>query len=179
MEIQLIGCPLDPDEREAFIVRKIESCMKDHEGLAFRDPMDGLLAGLPAFQGKSKTIGIEPWLLPAPPNEMLFMLTVENFVTFIDSDGCLEYANKVKEAVRSSIPKTPVLVGVDHSLSGGAIKALAEEHGGENIRLIGLTHLSISGSDRVGVTIVREMPGNSRCADDRSNRVLTTGISRT
>jgi arginase family enzyme len=61
---------------------------------------------------------------------------VENFVTFIDSDGCLEYANKVKDAVRSSLPKVPVLVGVDHSLSGGTIKALAEEHGGENIRLI-------------------------------------------
>ena len=57
-------------------------------------------------------------------------------MTFIDSNGCLEYANKVKDSVRSSLPAAPLLVGVDHSLTGGAIEALAEEHGGENIRLI-------------------------------------------
>jgi arginase family enzyme len=136
MAFHTIGAPLDPDEREAFIVRKIDSCMKGYPGMAFKDPLDGMLKELPGLKGKRSAIEIEPWVLPAPPREMLFMLTVENFVTFIDSDGCLEYANKVKDAVRSSLPATPLLMGVDHSLSGGAIKAIAEEHGGENMRLI-------------------------------------------
>lgn len=136
MPFRTISAPLDPDEREAFIRRKIDACMRGYAGMAFRDPLDGMLNELPALKADRITIDIEPWMLPAPPKEMLFMLTVENFVTFIDSDGCLEYADKVKEAVQSILPATPLLVGVDHSLSGGAIRALAEEHGGENIRLI-------------------------------------------
>lgn len=136
MNFTMIGAPLDPDEREALIVRKIEACMGGYAGMAFRDPAEGMLKAMPRLEGGRKSVEVEEWLLPAPPKEMIFMLTVENFVTFIDSDGCLEYAGKVKDAVRSSLPDAPLLVGVDHSLSGGAIKALAEEHGGENIRLI-------------------------------------------
>lgn len=136
MAFHTIGAPLDPDEREAFIMRKIESCMRGYAGMAFKDPLDGMLKELPELKVKRRDIDIEPWALSAPPKEMLFMLTVENFVTFIDSDGCLEYADKVKGAVRSALPAVPLLVGVDHSLSGGAIKAVAEEYGGENIRLI-------------------------------------------
>lgn len=132
----IISAPLDPDEREAYIARKIEACMGGYRGVEFRDPVDGMVAELPGLGGERKDIAIEPWLVPAPPREMLFMLTVENFVTFIDSDGCLEYATKVKDAVRSYLPRVPLLLGVDHSLSGGAIRAVAEEHGGENIRLI-------------------------------------------
>jgi arginase family enzyme len=136
MKFHAIGAPLDPDERETFIARKIDSCISGYSGIAYRDPLRGMLKALPELEREMCEIDIEPWILPTPPEEMLFMLTVENFVTFIDSDGCLEYANKVKDAVRSSLPDVPLLVGVDHSLSGGAIKALAEEHGGENMRLI-------------------------------------------
>ncbi len=136
MDFHIIGAPLDPDEREAFIARKIEACMKGYPGIAFKDPVDGMLKELSVLKCGRSSIEVESWILPTPPREMLFMLTVENFVTFIDSDGCLEYANRLKETVRSHLPATPLTVGVDHSLSGGAIKAVAEEHGGENIRLI-------------------------------------------
>jgi len=133
---ELISCPLDPDERESSIVKKINSCMNSYSNVAFQDPAEGLRAELPTIKGRKKSIDIESWLLPTPPRDMIFMLTVENFVTFIDSNGCREYANKVRDAVKSSLPDTPIVVGVDHSLSGGAIESLAKEQGGENMRLV-------------------------------------------
>jgi len=61
---------------------------------------------------------------------------VGNFVSFIDSNGCLEYADQIKKLVKAGLPAIPVIFGVDHSLTGGAIRAAAEEHGGENLRLV-------------------------------------------
>jgi len=67
---------------------------------------------------------------------MQFMLTVENFVSFVDSNGYLEYADQLMGLVGSRFPETPVIFGVDHSLTGGAVRAAAGEYGGENLRLV-------------------------------------------
>ncbi len=143
MKPKLLNGLLDPDEREAYILRKIEGARAGYPGVPFRDPLEGVLASLPAAPDRSPAaipvlrVGVEPWLTPTPPPEMLFMLTVENFVTFIDSDGCLEYAGALRDRVKGDvIPDLPVMVGVDHSLSGGSIEALADEYGGENLRLV-------------------------------------------
>ncbi|MCX8181805.1 MAG: arginase family protein [Candidatus Methanomethyliaceae archaeon] len=136
MNFKILNGPLDPDEREAYIQRKIIACENGYRGVPFKDPVLGMISELklPIEHIKNQ---VEPWLTPTPPLDMLFMLTVENFVTFIDTNGCLDYANQLSKKVKSDVlPDMPVLFGVDHSLSGGVISALCEEHGGENLRLI-------------------------------------------
>jgi arginase family enzyme len=136
MGFTILNGPLDPDEREAYIVRKIEACREGYTKVPFRDPAEGMVREL-QIKGEVERIEAEPWLTPTPPPEMLFMLTVENFVTFVDSNGCLDYSNAMKERIRSGVlPEVPVIFGVDHSLSGGAIEAVADEYGGENLRLV-------------------------------------------
>lgn len=136
MDLFFISGPLDPDERESSVLRKIEMLEKGYEGILFKDPYDGMARELGKIPGPESRLDVEPWLLPAPPKSMSFMLTVENFVAFIDSNGCLEYAKKVGGLVEGGLPSVPVMVGVDHSLTGGALEALSRELGGESIRLI-------------------------------------------
>ncbi|MGQ9759599.1 MAG: arginase family protein [Candidatus Methanomethylicaceae archaeon] len=136
MNYKILNGPLDPDEREAYIKRKISACEDNYREIPFKDPVMGIVSEL-NFPVDYINNHIEGWLTPTPPPEMLFMVTVENFVTFIDSNGCLEYADIMTENVRNLVlPDIPVLLGVDHSLAGGAIRALCKEYGGENIRLI-------------------------------------------
>jgi len=135
MGFKILNGLLDPDEREAYIVRKIDACKQGYPKVPFRDPAQGMVRELQL--GEVFKAEVEPWLTPTPPPEMLFMLTVENFVTFMDSNGCLDYSNAMKEQVRNGVlPEVPVIFGVDHSLSGGAIEAIADEYGGENLRLV-------------------------------------------
>ncbi|MEM4216691.1 MAG: arginase family protein [Candidatus Methanomethylicaceae archaeon] len=136
MNFKILNGPLDPDEREAYIQRKILACENGYSGIPFKDPVCGMLSelNLPINYIKNQ---VEPWLTPTPPFDMLFMLTVENFVTFIDANGCLDYAKEINKKVKSDVlPDMPVLFGVDHSLSGGVVNALCDEYGGENLRLI-------------------------------------------
>lgn len=136
MDLCFINGPLDPDERVASVSRKLEMIGKSYQGLLYKDPYDGMARELDFVRHKELKLEVEPWLLPAPPASMSFMLTVENFVAFIDSNGCLEYARSLGKLVGSSLPSVPAIFGVDHSLSGGAIEAIADEFGGESLRLI-------------------------------------------
>ncbi|MEJ5293195.1 MAG: arginase family protein [Candidatus Methanosuratincola sp.] len=138
MDLCFINGPLDPDERESSVSRKLEMIRKSYSGLLYRDPYDGIARelGCKSKIEKELKLEVEPWLLPAPPASMSFMLTVENFVAFIDSNGCLEYARKVGRLVEDGLPAVPVMFGVDHSLTGGAIEALSKEIGGESMRVI-------------------------------------------
>ncbi len=136
MDLFFFNGPLDPDERESSILRKIEMVEKGYPGIIFKDPYDGVASELGKIPGSESRLDVEPWLLPAPPKSMSFMLTVENFVAFIDSNGCLDYARKVRELVEDALPRIPVMLGVDHSLTGGSVEALSSEFGGESLRLI-------------------------------------------
>jgi len=126
---------LDPDEREAIVNRKLEGMKNGYSSIPFNDPLDGFMSALKTSYD-ARRIDMEGWLTPTPPKALQFMTTVENYVSFIDSNGCLEYANKVRDVIAAESGYIPLLVGVDHSLTGGAVEALAKEHGGENMRLI-------------------------------------------
>lgn len=136
MNFKFLNGLLDPDERISYINRKIEACKENYRNVPFKDPAIGILNQLGKHFNLIKN-DVELWLTPTPPPEMIFMVTVENIVTFIDSNGCKDYADQLMENVyKNVIPEVPILIGVDHSLSGGAIRALCKEYGHENIRLI-------------------------------------------
>ncbi|MGC1402581.1 MAG: arginase family protein, partial [Thermodesulfobacteriota bacterium] len=72
-----------------------------------------------------------------PPPSEREKVTLDQFVQFIDANGCLEYAEKVGTFVGEEIlPEIPCLLGVDHSLSGGVFKKLSEYYGPDYITLV-------------------------------------------
>jgi arginase family enzyme len=141
--VVLFGCSLDPDEREQSIQRKLRYASSGVGRNEYSDPYDVIskligLTGCAAtfFKGIGK-IDVETWLTPFPlPSDLRFM-TVENFVKFIDSGGCYEYVTRVHSFTKEAIlPNIPFLIGVDHSLTGGVLKALSENYGREKILAI-------------------------------------------
>lgn len=133
-----ISCPLDPDEREHVINFKIDSALRGYANLKFREPYDALaqILQLEGLNLKASKIEVEPWLLPAPDLDYIDMLTVENVVAFIDSNGCLEYAETIYRHLKEKEVEFVSMIGVDHSLSGGAVRYLSEKYGAENLALI-------------------------------------------
>ena len=141
--IVLFGCSLDPDEREQSIHRKRRYIISGSKRNEYLDPYDvisqltGIVGEIMPFLRKIGKIDVETWLRPFPLHSDLPFMTVENFVKFIDSGGCYEYVNRICAFVKETIlPDIPFLIGVDHSLTGGVLKALAEEYGQENILVI-------------------------------------------
>lgn len=134
--IKVFGLNLDPDEREESIVNKFSNSNYDGP-----DPYEIVSRKLKDSNEikytKMGKIEVEPWLVAKPEKEDLFMLGVDNLVSFIDADGCREYANKVKEFINDKIlPDVPLMIGVDHSGTGGCIEALAEKYGKDNLSVV-------------------------------------------
>jgi arginase family enzyme len=135
MTFKFFRAPLDPDEREQRLMIKVAECKRGYPSVLFRDPYNGVLSALKEkrFAKSFMEVGgleVEPWLLPAPEPKYVPLLTVECMVAFIDSDGCRDYALKVEEFVSQRVlPGVPVMIGVDHSLTGGCVRSLAHEYG--------------------------------------------------
>jgi arginase family enzyme len=135
MTFKFFRAPLDPDEREQRLRIKVAECRQGYPNVLFKDPYDGVLRALKenCFMRNFMDIGgleVEPWLLPAPEPKYIPLLTVECMVAFIDSDGCRDYALQAEDFINKRVlPGLPVMIGVDHSLSGGCVRSLAREYG--------------------------------------------------
>ncbi len=126
--IHFLSCTLDPDEREPRIEKKRKAILNPGL-LEWSDPS----VEIEKRTGKQfNRIDVESWLRPLPEPSDLPLMSVENFVVFIDSGGCLEYAELVEETCRD-VESLPVLIGVDHSLSGGVLRAVSERMDGEKL----------------------------------------------
>jgi len=80
---------------------------------------------------------VDSWLTPTPSIRDLPLVNPENYSIFIHGDGCHEYANLVTRFVDSRVfPGKPVMVAVDHSMTGGVLKTLAEKLGPENLAVL-------------------------------------------
>jgi arginase family enzyme len=138
-KIVFFGCPLDCDEREEAVQEKLQ-VMEDMVPVA--DPYEGILALIrrdvdPRLWQETAPIEIPSWLSPFPSPADRNRITVETFVSFLDQNGCLTYADLVGNHIAENVfPHIPCLIGVDHSLTGGAYKKLAELYAPEEISLI-------------------------------------------
>ncbi|MHA1312136.1 MAG: arginase family protein [Candidatus Helarchaeota archaeon] len=80
---------------------------------------------------------VESWLQSKPEVEDLIFMMPEEFRTFLDTNGCMEYTLELEKFIEEKIfPDFPVMVGVDHSLTGGVLKALSKKYGADNITVI-------------------------------------------
>ncbi|MCX8181933.1 MAG: arginase family protein [Candidatus Methanomethyliaceae archaeon] len=120
------GALFDPDEGRDSIQRKIEEVIK---GIRPANPYRAVLCSEEVVGLNIRDCGevpIESWLSIYPVQDDLFMLTSANFGIFLDSDGCREYKEKVREYARGL--ERPLMIGGDHSLTGGVVEALIDKY---------------------------------------------------
>jgi arginase family enzyme len=139
----LFGVPLDPWEgldrlqlKQAYLRSNYDQKLP-----CFPDPYVALnwyLSDLflkPVFR-KLGRIQVESWLKPIPNPEDLPLVTPLNYTVFIDSNGLKDYKKKVKNFMEKKVKGIPIMVGVDHSSTGGVVEALTEKFSSENLSLI-------------------------------------------
>jgi len=130
---------MDCDEKYDSIQEKLHM-LRTAEG--FDDPLDGVMDLLRSDIPKNLwdhigSLPIPSWLGPKPRSEDRSKINTENFISFIDSNGCKEFADKAGQFVTDRIlPHIPCLVGIDHSLTGGIYSALSRHYGKENMSLV-------------------------------------------
>jgi len=133
-----------------------------------RDPYDALLPRLREKLGAERVmpagkVPVDEWLQPIPPPDPLNLplISLSNYEAFTDSNGARTYADQVRDAVsspegllssalrkaglrggtgRDEVGWLPVMVGVDHSATGGVVEALSERYGRDELGLVVLDY---------------------------------------
>lgn len=136
MDFAMFGCALDAldaPEKVAMKLAFMEAVLRGRvRGDVARDPYDllrPLLAVLPGIVDAGR-LELEPWLTPRPRGEKVERVDAARYREFLDSGGCERVSGRLKEFVLGRVlPLRPLLLGVDHSLSGGVFEALAGGRG--------------------------------------------------
>ncbi|MGB9627433.1 MAG: arginase family protein [Thermodesulfobacteriota bacterium] len=155
-KIIFFGCPLDGDERYESIQEKL-AFIGTQNGLS--DPYEGVMEILrkeigPELFLEKGSIDIPTWLRPIPSLQDKEKMNTESFVSFIDGGGFEIYSQKVGDFVAQHIfPDIPCMIAVDHSLTGGVYKKLAELYAPEDISLIVLD----SHTDAIPISILSKI----------------------
>jgi arginase family enzyme len=142
-KLALFGVALDPTDDELKLEFKTILARDLAAGrIRFRNPYESLTDSLRDLidQGVCEVSGeveVPSWLTPAPAPSDLPLVTAENNLRFIDEGGCHEVAERVKAFLETGRTcSTPAMVGVDHSTTGGVLRALSERHGPSNITVL-------------------------------------------
>jgi arginase family enzyme len=106
----------------------------------FLNPYDGISSLAPGlFEKICEKVGevpVETWLTPKPLCQDLFKVTSENYKTFLEGNGCQRYSELTGDFVNEILPSPFVMIGVDHSQTGGILRKLSEHYGPEQISLV-------------------------------------------
>ncbi|MHA1988090.1 MAG: arginase family protein [Promethearchaeota archaeon] len=107
----------------------------------FLDPYEGLLLFSRVLsKDKFLKIGkfpIESWLTPKPNLEDFPLINQLEFQKFTTKGSIRNYSEKLEKYVKQNIlPDFPLMIGVDHSLTGGVINALSHEYGLEDLLIL-------------------------------------------
>jgi arginase family enzyme len=132
LDLAVLGCSLDVLDAADRVAMKLAYMSAASRGIVAdglaRDPYD-LLAGdlskLPGV-GLAGKLELEPFLTPRPSPPDALGVDPDHYREFLDADGCSEVSARLSEFVRERVlPLRPLLVGVDHALTGGVLEALA------------------------------------------------------
>jgi arginase family enzyme len=111
---------------------------KDRDDLS-ADPYDlveKMILGWPGFEFGGK-FSIPSWQRPRPHPSDAHLITVENLQQFVANGRLLETMKRLQDFVKRSIfPALPVMIGVDHSATGGVVSALAKRYSPEMFSII-------------------------------------------
>lgn len=145
-EIKIFGAALDPlpspdrlNLKFAYMHYKMTNPLRKE----FKDPYDFVnekLKKSASFFDERQWAGkipIDSWLTPKPNLRDLAMLSVGEINRFLKDNGCWKYALMIADYINKEIPRgLPVMIGVDHSLTGGPILALAKRYPGLNLIIL-------------------------------------------
>jgi len=107
----------------------------------FLDPYEGLLLFSHVLSKekylKMGKFPIESWLTPKPNLEDLPLMNQLEFQKITRKGLIRKYSEKLENYLRNNIlPDIPLMIGVDHSLTGGILKALSREFNSEDLIIL-------------------------------------------
>lgn len=107
----------------------------------FLDPYDGLLLYSRVLSSerfiKIGKLPVESWLTPKPTIEDYPLINQKEFQKFANDGLVKNYSNNLEKYIQKNVlPEVPIMIGADHSLTGGALSALSKEYGAENILVV-------------------------------------------
>ena len=105
-----------------------------------KDPYDAVAPLVADFLdnkvGLRGKVEVPGWLTPRPGLEDLEMIREEAYREFMDKEGTETYIKDCAKVAKGILPKIPVMIAVDHSLSSGLITALSQRHGPEALAIV-------------------------------------------
>ncbi|MHA1651648.1 MAG: arginase family protein [Candidatus Helarchaeota archaeon] len=143
--IKVFGAALDPADSETKIAMKQAHLQmffsRQTPKSKYKDPYEAFITESKVLSSESfEKIGrfpIESWLTPKPVIEDSIFMTPLDFRIFLDDNGCKEYADQLEKfVIQKILPDIPLMIGADHSLTGGVISALTKKYGIENLTIL-------------------------------------------
>ncbi|MGD9360763.1 MAG: arginase family protein [Desulfobacterales bacterium] len=175
-KVVFFGCPLDCDEKHDAIEEKQAGAAPSG---TTDDPLDNIVdlirQEVPTALWETKgSLPVPDWLRPLPQGQARQRLVVDEFIKFIDQDGCRQAASEVDDfATQHVLPDLPCMIAVDHSLTGGVFKALARCLGEKNISLIIVdSHTDAIPMPQLGEAIQYDIDNNPNSVYDRNDPFL-------
>jgi arginase family enzyme len=139
---KVFGVGIDASDDPWTIELKLASILAREDGIDdfCLDPYDAIVPDLMRFDRNMEPAGKFPvpsWLTPLPGLSDTPLIKKENMERYVATGGMLDLTSQVKDFVRKQIfPDLPVMLGVDHSATGGVVSALSEEMGSENLSVV-------------------------------------------
>lgn len=186
---KVFGVAVDATDDPWAIMLKHAAMDAEENGMAgfYGDPYDAMAAGLGGLNGRIELIGkfgVPSWLTPRPEAADRSLVSKEEMEAFVANGGLLELSTRLKLFVQEKVlPATPVMLGVDHSLTGGVVSALSRELGPDNLSVVVLDQhfdclpvsLRVGTGSLVGLNLPIEQDFQVRRATATSTVVGTSG----
>jgi arginase family enzyme len=138
---KLFGVALDASDDPFSLQLKHASIYARQQGQQLQeDPYQAVVEQLLGRKSRIDLAGRFPlpsWLGPRPGLSDQTSVNQRHMQCFLDDDGPLKTAEKVKDFVLDKIlPGLPIMVGIDHSTTGGVVAALSAALGPESLTVI-------------------------------------------
>jgi arginase family enzyme len=138
---KLFGVALDVSDDPFSLQLKLASLWARQQGQKLHDdPYEAIIEHIAWKKGQIEPAGKFPlvsWLGPRPKASDQRLVTRERMQQFLDEDGPLKTSHELRDFVADKIlPGLPVMVGIDHSATGGVVSALSERLGPDNLTVL-------------------------------------------
>ena len=144
-KVKVFGAALDPSDSEMKLAIKHAHLSRLSQKLEpktkYLDPYEAFITESevlkhPRFE-KVGRLPVESWLTPKPQLEDSFFMNPLDFRVFLDTGGCKEYAEALEKFITEKImPDIPLMIGADHSLTGGVLHALSKKYRPEDVTIL-------------------------------------------
>jgi hypothetical protein len=145
-KIKVFGAALDPLDDPMKVLTKCSYINKLAQNLIepernFLDPYEGLLKFSKILKKeqfiKIGKFSIDTWLTPKPKIEDFPLLDPFKYQEFVNSGAVRNLSINLGEFIDEKIlPDIPLMIGVDHSLTGGVLYSLSQKYGKDNILIV-------------------------------------------